>query len=303
MATRLYEKQQADMNKLDKFVTKNKANGAANSAKSKKKILNKIQEGAVPKPQIREPTLVLNFLSMERLPPPVLPFDDVSFSYSGKPEDYLYDHLSLAVDYDSRVALVGPNGCGKSTLVKLMSGELSPTKGSIKTNPKLKMSKYHQHSADVLNHDETPLDFMRKKFPPESVMKDMNLPRNPESWRRYLTNFGFTTKNQTSPIGLLSDGQKSRLVFAMLAMKPNGILLLDEPTNHLDIDAVSGLAKAIKEFEGGVVLVSHDFRLIDQVAEEIWVCENKGVTKYTGDIRSYKKILAKKMLALKVVSR
>tara|TARA_B100000795_G_C22756592_1_gene421776 strand:- start:118 stop:1389 length:1272 start_codon:yes stop_codon:yes gene_type:complete len=99
---KLYEKQQADMSKLDKFVTKNKANGAANSAKSKKKILNKIQEGAVAKPQIREPTLVLDFIASERLPPPVLPFDDVSFSYSGKPEDYLYDHLSLAVDYDSR---------------------------------------------------------------------------------------------------------------------------------------------------------------------------------------------------------
>ena len=102
VACRLYEKQQADMAKLDKFVTKNKANGAANSAKSKKKVLNKIAANLVEKPHVREPTLVLDFIASERLPPPVLPFDDVSFSYSGKPEDYLYDHLNLAVDYDSR---------------------------------------------------------------------------------------------------------------------------------------------------------------------------------------------------------
>jgi len=140
-------------------------------------------------------------------------------------------------------------------------------------------------------------------FPPETTLKEWNRPRNGEAWRSFLTNFGFNTRNQTSPIGLLSDGQKSRLVFAMLAMRPSGVLLLDEPTNHLDLDAVTGLAKAIKAFEGGVVLVSHDFRLIDQVAEEIWVCENKGVTKYTGDIRSYKKILAKKMEAHKVQSQ
>lgn len=214
-----------------------------------------------------------------------------------------YDHLSLAVDYDSRIALVGPNGCGKSTLVKLMSGELQPTRGSISTHAKLTLGKYHQHSADVLDLDQTPLDFMKKLFPPEVVLKEWNLPRSEEHWRCFLTQFGFNTRNQTSPIGLLSDGQKSRLVFAMLAMKPCGVLLLDEPTNHLDLDAVSGLAKAIKEYEGGVVLVSHDFRLIDQVAQEIWVCENKGVTKYTGDIRSYKKILAKKMEVHKVTTR
>jgi ATP-binding cassette subfamily F protein 2 len=289
------------MAKLATFVRVNKANGVASSAKSKKKTLDKIQANAVEKPQIREPTLTFNFLPMEKLSPPVLPFDDVSFSYSGKPADFLYDKLSLAVDMDSRVALVGPNGCGKSTLVKLMSGELAATRGTIKVHPKLRMSKYHQHSADVLEPDETPLGFMRKRFPPETLLKEWNLPRNEEHWRQFLTSFGFNTRQQTSPIGLMSDGQKSRLVFAMLAMKPSGILLLDEPTNHLDLDAVSGLAKAIKAFEGGVVLVSHDFRLIDQVAEEIWVCEDKGVTRYDGDIRSYKKILAKKMAEHKVV--
>merc|ERR1712238_361485 len=97
----------------------------------------------------------------------------------------------------------------------------------------------------------------------------------------------------TTEIGMLSDGQKSRLVFAIMAMKPYNILLLDEPTNHLDVDAVDGLATAIKAFKGGVVLVSHDFRLIDQVCNEIWVCDNKTVTTYDGNIHEYKKMQAK----------
>ena len=286
---REYEKQQADMKKLEDFVRVNKANGVAASAKSKKKVLEKLEDDAVEKPTLREPSLTFRFPECTRLAPPVLPFDAVSFAYSGKKEDFLYENLSLAVDYDSRVALVGPNGCGKSTLLKLMSGELHPTEGSIKKHQHLVLGQYHQHSAEVLDLDASPLAFMRKQFPPNLYK------RSEEWWRSYLAQFGFNTKQQTSPIGLMSDGQRSRLVFAMLAMQTSGVLLLDEPTNHLDLDAVDGLAQAIRAFEGGVVLVSHDFRLIDQVAKEIWVCENKGVRRYEGSIHEYKKELAKKM--------
>ena len=153
--SRVYEKQQADMEKLSEFVRVNKANGVAASAKSKKKVsrchisaklaapfhpraaaaaqvLEKVQSDAVEKPRLREPSLVFSFPECTRLAPPVLPFDAVSFAYSGKPEDYLYEKLDIGVDCDSRVALVGPNGCGKSTLLKLMSGQLDPTEGSIK---------------------------------------------------------------------------------------------------------------------------------------------------------------------------
>merc|ERR1712183_323711 len=119
--------------------------------------------------------------------------------------------------------------------------------------------------------------------------------RSEEVWRSYMTLFGFNTKTITTEIGMLSDGQKTRLVFAVMAMKPYNILLLDEPTNLLDVDAVNGLAEAIRDFKGGVVLVSHDFRLIDQVANEIWICKDKGVTKWDGSIHEYKKRLSKKM--------
>jgi len=291
---KLYEKQQADIKKLQDFVRVNKANGAAATAQSKDKVLEKVLSEAVEKPKMRELSLEFEFKETTRLAPPVMPFDNVCFSYSGKKEDYLYENLSLAVDYDSRVALVGPNGCGKSTLVKLMSGELQPTEGDIKPNSHLTLGKYHQHSTEVLEMDTPLLDFMKKQFPPPECK------RTEEVWRAFLSRFGFTSSQQVSPIGMLSDGQKSRVVFAMLSMKKSGILLLDEPTNHLDVDAVDGLALAIKNFDGGVVLVSHDFRLIDQVANEIWVCENKGVRKYEGSIHDYKKELAKKMAEHKV---
>merc|ERR1711920_433164 len=136
--------------------------------------------------------------------------------------------------------------------------------------------------------------FMKKSFPPPEYR------RTEEVWRSYLAWFGFSSKEMTTEIGMLSDGQKSRLVFAMMAMKPSNMLLLDEPTNHLDVDSVDGLATAIKNFKGGVVLVSHDFRLIDQVCDEIWICEGQTVKRYDGNIQSYKQKLAKKVSVHKV---
>jgi ATP-binding cassette subfamily F protein 2 len=272
----------------------NRANGVAQSAKSKKKVLEKVQDEAVERPKVRCCNLNFSFPECTRLSPPVLPFDNVSFAYSGQAEDYLYKDLDLAVDMDSRIALVGPNGCGKSTLIKLMSGELTPTEGEVKKHQHLVLGQYHQHSMDVLDNNMSPLEFMKKEFPPDVIK------RSDEVWRSYLNMFGFNSKNMVRDIGLLSDGQKSRVVFAMLAMKSHSILLLDEPTNHLDVDAVDGLANAIKNFEGGVVLVSHDFRLIDKVANEIWVCEGKTVNRFDGTIHEYKRKLSRKMAKHKV---
>ena len=137
-------------------------------------MLEKLEDDAVEKPKLREPSLVFSFPECSKLAPPVLPFDGVSFAYSGKKEDYLYEDLNLAVDYDSRVALVGPNGCGKSTLLKLMSGELHPTEGSVKKHQHLTLGLYHQHSAEVLDLDASPLVFMRRTFPPPQVISPMS---------------------------------------------------------------------------------------------------------------------------------
>eukprot|EP00929_Paragymnodinium_shiwhaense_P019791 TRINITY_DN1337_c0_g1_i1.p1 TRINITY_DN1337_c0_g1~~TRINITY_DN1337_c0_g1_i1.p1 ORF type:complete len:642 (-),score=181.53 TRINITY_DN1337_c0_g1_i1:511-2346(-) len=290
-----FEKQQDDIQKLETFVRVNRANGVASSAKSKKKVLEKIMDDAVEKPKLRQATLAFDFPEATRLEPPVLPFSKVSFSYSGKSEDFLYKNLDLGIDCDSRIALVGPNGCGKSTLLKLMSGELAPVEGEIKKHQHLSMGLYHQHSAEILDPTNTPLGFMKATYPPSAGFK-----RSEEVWIAYMKKFGFTNKTMGTKIAMLSGGQKSRLVFAMLAMKPHSLLLLDEPTNHLDVDAVDGLAEAIRGFQGGVIVVSHDFRLIDQVAKEIWECKDKTVKRFDGNIRAYKEKLAKKMSALKV---
>ncbi|CAG8630500.1 1582_t:CDS:2, partial [Paraglomus occultum] len=207
-------------------------------------------------------TFKFKFNDVPKLPPPVLQFDQVSFSYSGLPKDYLYEDLDLAVDMDSRVALVGPNGTGKSTLLKLMMGELQPTKGRIARHTNLKLAKYSQHSADQLDLELSPIQYMRRKF--------AHLNGDTDYWRSQIGRYGLSGAQQTSPIKTLSDGLKSRIVFAELVLSVPDIVLMDEPTNHLDMESIDSLANAINSFTGGVVLVSHDFRLISQVAEQIW---------------------------------
>jgi len=214
-------------------------------------------------------------------------FNHVFFSYSGEEKDEIYRDIDFGIDLDSRVALVGPNGAGKSTLVKLMVGENMATKGMVRRHHKLRIAWYHQHLTEQLDLSLSPLEFMMKQFPEEKEQEQM---------RRIIGRYGITGKNQTCPIQILSDGLKSRVVFAWLAWQQPHLLLLDEPTNHLDIETIDALAYAINNFEGGLVLVSHDFRLINQVAKEIWVCERKRVTKWNGDIVSYKEWLRKRIL-------
>jgi len=182
---------------------------------------------------------------------------------------------------DSRVALVGPNGAGKSTLLKLMVGDLEVTEGAVRRNPHLRIGRYYQHSVDQLDLSLSPLAFMRKTYE--------HLNYEEVAWRQTIGRFGISGYQQSTPIGQLSDGQKSRLVFCCMSMNSPHVLLLDEPTNHLDMECIDALADAINVFEGGMVLVSHDFRLIRQVAKEIWICDKKKVAPYKGDIQQYKK--------------
>ena len=241
---KLFEKQQAD-GELADYVEANHANGKARSAASKDKVLTKIKAEAVERPKLRENTFVFEFPDCDKLPGPVLPFDGVCFAYSGKREEYLYENLDIGVDCDSRVALVGPNGCGKSTLLKLMAGELRPTAGDVKPHPALSIGRYNQHSAEQLDPEKTVFAFFKSTYPNSPTFK-----RTDEFWRAWLDRFGLTTKMQNTKIGCLSDGQKSRIVFAMINMRNPNLLLLDEPTNHLDVDAIDGLANAIKKFNG-----------------------------------------------------
>jgi ATP-binding cassette subfamily F protein 2 len=284
--TKAYNKQQEDIAHIKQFIAScgTYAN-LVRQGKSKQKIIDKMEAAGLVEQVVADPKFNFRFPEVAMLAPPVLSFLNVSFSYSGQQNDTLYSNLDFAVDLDSRIALVGPNGAGKSTLLKLMVGELQPTKGVISRHSHLKFGRYHQHAAEALDLEMSPLDFVKQMF--------NQIKQDDELWRRDLGRYGVTGKMQVEPIGRMSDGLKSRLLFGLIAMQNPNVLLLDEPTNHLDMECIDALAEAINDYEGGLVLVSHDLRLISQVAKDVWICDNKSVKPFQGDISAYKKLLQK----------
>merc|ERR1719330_1268094 len=258
----------------------------ARQAQSKEKTLAKMVANGLTEKVAGEKSVSFCFYSCGELPPPVIMVQNVSFRYSDN-TPFIYKNLEFGVDLDTRLALVGPNGAGKSTLLKLIYGDLTPSEGMIRRNSHLKMARYHQHLHELLEMELSPLDYMLKMFPAFKERDEM---------RKVIGRYGITGKAQTAPIKQLSDGQKCRVVFAWLSWQMPHMLLLDEPTNHLDMETIDALADAIKGYEGGVILVSHDFRLIDQVAKDIWICEHQKVTKWDGGILDYKNHLKAKVM-------
>lgn len=250
----------------------------ARQAQSKEKTLAKMVAQGLTEKVTDDKILNFYFPSCGTVPPPVIMVQNVSFRYNEN-TPWIYKNLEFGIDLDTRLALVGPNGAGKSTLLKLLYGDLVPTSGMIRKNSHLRIARYHQHLHELLDLDLSPLEYMMKAFPAVKEKEEM---------RKIIGRYGLTGRQQVCPIRQLSDGQRCRVVFAWLAWQVPHLLLLDEPTNHLDMETIDALADAINDFEGGMVLVSHDFRLINQVAEEIWVCENETVTKWNGNILDYK---------------
>ncbi|KAL7751736.1 ATP-binding cassette sub- F member 2 [Sorochytrium milnesiophthora] len=271
---------------------KSKANSVSTSTakqiKNKEKMLAKKRaEGEEVGAEVgRERELNFSFLPCGGdLPHPVVALNDVSFKYPTGTK-FLFERLNFGIGLDCRIAIVGPNGVGKSTLLKLIAGALQPTVGSSKRNHHLIIARFHQHLIEQLNEDQSPVEFMVAEFPQFK----------PQEMRGILGRYGLTGKQQVMAMRTLSDGQKRRVVFAWLAYKNPHLLLLDEPSNNLDPETIDALANAINEFDGATVIVSHDFRLLDQVADEIWVVENKGVTLWDGTIREYKEHLRQQVM-------
>jgi len=257
----------------------------ARQAQSKEKTLAKMVAGGLTDKDVAEKVKQFYFIDPGVVPPPVIMVQHVSFRYADD-KPWIYKDLDFGIDLDTRIALVGPNGAGKSTLLKLISADLMPSDGLIRRHSHVKFGRYHQHLHEHLDLELSALDYMLHMFPDVTDKEQM---------RKIIGRYGLTGRQQVCPMKQLSDGQRCRVCFAWLAWQTPHLLLLDEPTNHLDMESIDALADALKEFQGGMLLVSHDFRLISQVAKDIWVCEDQTVNKWPGDIFSYKKHLKKRL--------
>ncbi|XP_048552577.1 ABC transporter F family member 4-like [Triticum urartu] len=220
------------------------------------------------------------------LTPPLLQLIDVGFSYHGLP-DFKLSSVDVGIDMGTRVAIVGPNGAGKSTLLNLLAADLVPTEGDARRSQKLRIGRYSQHFVDLLTMEETAVQYLLRLHPDQEGMSKA------EAVRAKLGKFGLPGHSHLTPIAKLSGGQKARVVFTSISMSRPHILLLDEPTNHLDMQSIDALADALDKFKGGVVLVSHDSRLISRVCQDeqrsqIWVVQDGTVSKYDATFEDYK---------------
>ena len=210
----------------------------------------------------------------------VIKFHDTSFSYSE--DNTVLERLDMGIYAWDRVVLVGKNGAGKSTFMKLLNQEIKPTEGEIERDHLFKISCFHQHHLDQLNPDQTPVEYIRSILPSD-LRKE-----NP---RKYLGKFGISGDTAVQKIKTLSGGQKNRVVFAGLSVIRPHMLLLDEPTNHLDIFSIRALAEGIQNYEGGIICITHNQRITELCGERIWILQDNNVTIFDGNYEQYKKTL------------
>jgi ATP-binding cassette subfamily F protein 3 len=213
------------------------------------------------------------------LSPPIIAVDAVSVGYD--PKNPVLNRVTLRIDNDDRIALLGSNGNGKSTLVKLFANRLAPFSGKITRADKLSIAYFAQHQLDELNEDGSPYDHVRKLMPDA-----------PETKVRGRTGaIGFSGKAGDTLVKSLSGGEKARLLLGLATFFGPNMIILDEPTNHLDIDSRAALAEAINEFPGAVIMVSHDRYLIESCADRLWVVADRTVTPYDGDLDDYRRLV------------
>ncbi|PSK45376.1 hypothetical protein B9Z65_2516 [Elsinoe australis] len=288
-AKREYENQMVQRAHLQAFIDKFRYNAAKSSeAQSRIKKLEKMPILEAPE---SEYTVHFKFPEVEKLSPPIIQMSNVSFGYT--PDKPLLKNVDLDVQLDSRIGIVGPNGAGKTTALKLLIGALSPTAGLISQNPRLRIGFFAQHHVDALDLTTSAVGFMAAKYPGKTD----------EEYRRHLGAFGITGMTGLQKMELLSGGQKSRVAFAILSLQNPHILVLDEPSNHLDIEAMDALSTALQQFQGGVLMVSHDVTMLKNVCTSLWVCDQGTVTHFEGTVEQYKKKITAEADAAGVVAK
>ena len=269
-------KQEARRAHLQSFVDRFKAKASkAKQAQSRVKALEKMTP--ITRPQ-EAAMRRFSFPQPEELSPPILKTEGVSVGYDGKA---VLRNLDLRIDQDDRIALLGRNGEGKSTLSKLLSGRLEAMGGDIVKSSKLRIGFFAQHQVEELHLDETPIDHVRRERPNEA----------PAQLRARLAGFGVGAEQAETLVGKLSGGQKARLSLLLATLDAPHMLILDEPTNHLDIESREALVEALTDYTGAVILVSHDMHLLSLVADRLWLVKDGRVAPYEGDLESYRQLL------------
>jgi ATP-binding cassette, subfamily F, member 3 len=257
---------------MQKFVDRFRASAAkAKQAQSRIKALERM-------PQIEsvveDRVTRFSFPEPNKLAPPMLSLDGVNIGYDGKP---VLTGVSLRVDMEDRIALLGTNGNGKSTLAKLLAGRLEPLSGRQFRTGNLRVGYFAQHQEEDLVAGETPYDHLSRALPKAT----------PPQVRAQAARFGLDADRVNTKVGAMSGGERARLLLALATRDAPHLLILDEPTNHLDIDARDALVRALAEFEGAVLLISHDPYLVDLVADRLLLVADGKVTALDGDLKSY----------------
>lgn len=272
------KRQETERARLQAFVDRFKAKASkARQAQSRVKMLERLKPiTALVTQDVRE----ISFPAPEKiLSPPIIAADNVVVGYD--PNAPVLNRVTLRVDNDDRIALLGSNGNGKSTLVKLLAGRLAPFSGKVTRADKLSIAYFAQHQLDELNEDASTYDHVRKLMgeAPEAKV------------RARAGAIGFSGKAADTKVGKLSGGEKARLLLGLATFFGPNMIILDEPTNHLDIDSRAALAEAINEFPGAVIMVSHDRYLIESCADQLWIVADRTVTNYDGDLDEYRRLV------------
>ena len=270
------KKQQARKEHLQSFVDRFRYKASkAKQAQSRLKMIEKMDMVTPPEEAARRK---FSFPTPEELSPPIINIEGGVVGYGETP---VLKRLNLRIDQDDRIALLGKNGQGKSTLSKLLSGRLEKMAGKMVSAGKLRVGYFAQHQVDELHVDETPLQHLRRERPDSE----------PTKLRAILAGFGLGADQAETEVGRLSGGQKARLSLLLATLDAPHLLILDEPTNHLDIESREALMEALNEYEGAVVLVSHDMHLLSLVADRLWLVSDGTVTPFEDDLESYRRFL------------
>jgi ATP-binding cassette subfamily F protein 3 len=271
----MYERQQTERKHIQSFVDRFRYKASkARQAQSRLKMLERMEPIAA---VAGERTATFQFPKPVELAPPVFVLERASVGYSK--DTPILRSLDVRIDMDDRIALLGANGNGKTTFLRLLAGELSPIEGEIRRTPKLDVGYFAQDQFDQLDPNITAFQHLLTKMRNDGEAKV----------RGHLGKFGLEQAKGNTKIGDLSGGEKARLVLATITTKKPHMLLLDEPTNHLDIDAREALVQALNQFEGAVVLVSHDPHLVSLVADRLWVIKDGQCAAFDGDVADYRR--------------